>query len=170
MPFAFTRTRCLPGCNARVIIHKCFVNRGVLAAARSRPGWSELLRQGRGSGAPALQLLQDVCRWHDARGSHTARASLLFPDEGPHSSGGAARGPCLPLQSPRTATFIHGSRRDPLQGALSSCGPVLVPTDCVQPLPPQSIPPIFTAMTWPHLWQPPPGWDTQRPPAVPRRL
>lgn len=46
MPFAFTGLCCLPLCNARVITHKCFVNRGVLPAAPARLGWSKLLWQG----------------------------------------------------------------------------------------------------------------------------
>lgn len=66
------------------------------------------------------------------------RGSLPFPGKSPHSPGGAAGGPCLPLQPPCTSTLICGRRALPLQGALSSRGPVLAPTNCVHPLPPSS--------------------------------
>lgn len=144
MPFAFSRICHLPWCNVRDIIPEYFVNRGVFAAAHSRRGWSELPWQGRGSGAPAFRLAARrllVAR-RQRQPCRGLRGSLQFLGKDPRSLSGAARSPCLPLHPPLPLSMGAGGL--PLQGALSSPGPVLAPSNHMYPRPPQSIPPVFT--------------------------
>lgn len=111
-------------CKQRCVCCSAFQTGLVRAALVGQREWSTRLL------CAARCVLVAWCQRQPRRG---VRGSLMFLEKGPHSPGGPARGPCLPLQPPCTSTFICGRRGAPLARCSelpwASAGPP--PTACI---------------------------------------